>query len=540
MSAAQAARPARAPGPAPAPARGALAGVGPLLRQNLRRDRIIAPIWLLALAGLCLVSAAATSGLYATEAERVRAAEALNANAGIVALYGPILDVRSTGEVAMTKMTVLYAMFAAMLFVVLIRRHTRVEEESGRAELVGATAVGRDAPLAAAVAESALLAVILGLAVALANIAGGLDPRGSAVFGLIWLGSGLVAIGIAAVCAQASASARTCAAAAAGVFGLLYALRAAGDAGRAGWASWASPLGWNTQVRAWSGTRWWALPLYPALAAALLWLAWRLRARRDLGAGLIAARPGPPAGSARLAGALPLTLRVQAGALGVWTAAAAAMGLLFGFISPGLNSLMDSATAQQLIDRLGGQMLAAVLSIAAIAITCFPISVLSHAAADEAAGRAEAVLATGTSRGRWLGAALLVALLGATWLLLVTGIALWVGYAGAGGPPTGNLLAAALGWAPAIWVVTGLAAAPLALRASWAVIGWGWPALFLTLTVIGELARFPGWLSGLSPYSHVPAMPAQPWRWAPQLALAAIAAALLAGAWLRFRARDIG
>jgi len=67
-----------------------------------------------------------------------------------------------------------------------------------------------------------------------------------------------------------------------------------------------------------------------------------------------------------------------------------------------------------------------------------------------------------------------------------------------------------------------------------------WPALFLTLTLIGELAGFPGWLTGLSPYSHVPTMPAEPWRWAPEIGLTAVAALLLAGAWLRFRERDIG
>ena len=46
----------------------------------------------------------------------------------------------------MSKLTVLYALFSTILYVVLVRRHTGVEEESGRAELIGGTAVGRDAP----------------------------------------------------------------------------------------------------------------------------------------------------------------------------------------------------------------------------------------------------------------------------------------------------------------------------------------------------------------------------------------------------------
>ena len=96
----------------------------------------------------------------------------------MVALYGPIEDVRSLGELSMTKMTVLYAVFVALLFLVLVRRHTRTEEETGQAELLGGTAIGRDALLGAAVLESAGIAIALGLLAGLADIAGGLPAPG--------------------------------------------------------------------------------------------------------------------------------------------------------------------------------------------------------------------------------------------------------------------------------------------------------------------------------------------------------------------------
>ena len=125
-------------------------GTWPLVRVALRRDRVIASVWVLLLVVVVYASAAATESLYPTVADRVTAAEAINNSAAIVALYGPILDVTSLGELAMTKLTVLYAVFVALLFLVLVRRHTRTEEESGRAELLGGTAVGRDAQLAEA------------------------------------------------------------------------------------------------------------------------------------------------------------------------------------------------------------------------------------------------------------------------------------------------------------------------------------------------------------------------------------------------------
>jgi len=195
-----------------------------LLRLDLRRDRVLAPLALTAFVLVCVASAAATPGVYVDQADRVRAAETINANPAVVALYGPILDVTSEGELAMAKMTVLYAVFVAALFVVVVRRHTRVEEEAGRTELVGGTVLGRNAPLLAASVEAALLALLLGGLAALGNTLAGLDPVGSLAFGAVWAGTALVAAGIAAVTAQLAASARTCAAYAAVTIGVLFVL----------------------------------------------------------------------------------------------------------------------------------------------------------------------------------------------------------------------------------------------------------------------------------------------------------------------------
>lgn len=510
-----------------------------LLRLGLRRDRVLAPVAIGVLVLMSIASAAATPSLYDSAAERVQAAEAINASPAIVALYGPIVDVTSEGELAMTKMTVLYAVFAAVLFIAVVRRHTRVEEESGRTELIGGTAVGRDAPLVAASVEAVLLAVVLAVLTALGNILGGLDARGSLAFGLLWGGSALVAAGIGVLTAQLSASARTCAGLAAGVVGVLFVLRAVGDTGPE-WVSRLSPLGWNTQVRAYGDTRWWLLAAYPLLALVLGAAAVLLRSRRDLGAGLLAARPGPATGSPRLADAFSLAVKVHATTLLLWTVAAGALGIVFGMIAPGIGDLLDNETAQSIIDELGGALVSAILSIVAVVLTYFAATVVSHSARDETDGRVEIVLATGVSRARWFGATAVLALLGTAWLLVVTGVGLWTGYAAADGPGIGNLVTAALAWVPAAWVVGALAALSLALGARWAALVWVWPAAFLTLSLLGDLLELPGWLTGLSPYAHVPSLPAAGWDWGSAGGLSAVAVVLLGVAWWRFRERDIG
>jgi ABC-2 type transport system permease protein len=526
----------------------AVTGTARLVRQALRRDRVLLTVWTVLLVGVCYASAAAVESLYPTLHDRVSAAEAINGSPAIVALYGPILDVTSLGELCMTKLTVLYAVIVAVLFVVVVRRHTRVEEESGRTELLAGTAVGRHAPLLAAVTTGALVAVVIGLLSGLGAAAGGLPLTGSLAFGASWTGIGLVATGLTAVACQLAASARTCAAIAAGGIGMLYTLRAVGDTS-ADWLSWTTPFGWSTRLRAWSGTRWWVLLLYLALAAVLVAAAFVLRNRRDLGSGLVAARPGPATGSPRLADAVALAFRVHTATLAVWSAAAAVMAVTFGAIAPNIGDLLDSPRAREMMQRLGGvgviqeTLLAAEISIIAVVLTCFGITVVSHGSADEHDGRTEQVLATATSRTRSLVATAVVALGGTVWLLLLTGVGVSLGYGGVDGDLVGSfadLVPAALAQAPAVCLVVALAALAWAWRSTWTYAGWALLAGFLTVGQLGELLRLPGWMIDLSPYTHVPAMPVDPFRPAPTLVMTGLGLVVLLLTWRRYTVRDIG
>jgi polyether ionophore transport system permease protein len=78
------------------------------------------------------------------------------------------------------------------------------------------------------------------------------------------------------------------------------------------------------------------------------------------------------------------------------------------------------------------------------------------------------------------------------------------------------------------------------VRSRWAVLAWGLLGLFLVLGQIGSLLELPSWVTGLSPFEHVPAMPVESFQAGPALAMTAIAACCLVAAWWRFRSRDIG
>ena len=91
-----------------------------------------------------------------------------------------------------------------------------------------------------------------------------------------------------------------------------------------------------------------------------------------------------------------------------------------------------------------------------------------------------------------------------------------------------------------MWVTTAITLFALAFGSRFAVFGWAVLGAFVISGFIGETLGLPGWITGISPYQHVPQLPAGAFDWLPELGLLAVAAAFTVGGWLTFRARDIG
>ncbi len=541
-----------------------MAGLAELFRLALRRDRIMLPAWVLGLGLAVLVTASSYADLYKDPASRREVVTTLGETPATLALYGRIYA-DSIGGLVGWRLGGIALALAGLMTILLVTRHTRAEEESGRAELVGAGAVSRFAPLAAALCVAALASVALGVVVALAVLVtggddgtaaaladgamlvaaptsggDGLDAAGALALGATFAAVGLVFAGVAAVTAQVADTARGANGLAVAVLGASFALRAIGDAGPH-WLSWLSPLGWGQQVRALAENRWPVLLLLLAAAAALTAAAIALFARRDLGAGLIPPRPGPPRGVPRLA------WRLQRGALLGWAAGFAILGAAFGSIAQDIGDVIgDSADVKDALQQLGGQAslvdayLAATFQILALIAAAYAIQATLRLRAEETSGRAEPLLATALSRTRWALSHATIAFGGTALLLAAAGLAAGLGHAAqtgdAGQIP--RLLGAALLQAPAAWVLAGLTLAlfgalPRGTAAAWAAL-----AVALALVELGPLADLPQALVDVSPFAHSPQLPGGSLDAAP-LALTALAAALAAAGLAALRRRDL-
>ena len=281
--------------------------------------------------------------LYPTPAGRAALAGTAGANPALRFLYGR-LDGTSLGSITTWRYGVWAGLFAALVAIFVVIRHTRADEEAGRLELAGSAAVGRQAPLVAALVTAA--AGVLAVSVLLCAVLPltGLPAAGSALLALGIGCCGLAFTGIAAVAAQLASAARAARGIALGVLGVAFVLRGVGDsAGASGpsWLSWASPLAWIQLARPFAASSLWVLALPLAMGAAGTGLAFALADQRDLGAGLLPDRPGRATASALLRDPFGLAWRLQRGALAGWTigyvflfaicgAAAKGIGQLFG------------------------------------------------------------------------------------------------------------------------------------------------------------------------------------------------------------------
>lgn len=540
-------------GAAVQPRGGPLTGAGALAKLALRRDRIMLPAWLYVVIIGVSSNAYAFVKLYQTTSDRAALVASGESNPALLFLYGR-LNGDSVGSLTAWRYGVWGALFAALMSVFLVVRHTRGDEEAGRLELIGSARVGRQAPLVSAIAVAAGANVVLTAVLCLVLPLLGLPVAGSAALSLAIGTCGLAFTGVSVTAAQLTAGARSARGLAIGVLGVAFLARAVGDAAGANgpsWLTWVLPLGWTEMVRPFAGERWWVLALPLALFAAGSWLAFALAARRDHGAGLFPDRPGRPGAPAALRGPFALAVRLQWGSLAGWAAGFAVTWAVSGAAGKGIAQLVGTSGAlKEEFTRLGGQSaivnayLSALMLLAGIVAAAYGVSAVLRLHAEETAGRADPVLAGSVGRVRWGLSHVLVAVGGTAVLLVVAGVATGLGYglsvAGAGGE-TARMLGAAIAQLPAALVIAGVAMlAAGALPKACVAVGWLAVGLAVLLNIFGQALQLSHWVLDVSPFTHAPRLPGGTADVAALAWLCVIGVALCALGLAALRRRDIG
>ncbi|WP_406319622.1 ABC transporter permease [Streptosporangium sp. NBC_01639] len=528
-------------------------GTGRLVRFALRRDRRLLPLWVLFPALVPPTFVAAFNGGYPTAQARQEYLETSLHNTAFTVTYGP-LHGSSLGELVSWRSGFIPVMVALISLLTVIR-HTRTEEEAGRRELIGSTAVSRHADLAAALVMTCTACLVLGVLSALVLIGQGLPATGSLAYGFELAVAGWVFAAIGAVAAQLGSSAGSARGIAVVVLGTAFLLRGIGDVsalsgGRWGWLSWLSPIGWAHRLRPFEGEHWWIVALAVCATVALTAVAVALSARRDLGNGLFAARVGPAVAPPGLRSPLGLAWRLHRGSLISRTAGFAVVGLGLGGIAESIGELMNNSSpaAREVLARVGGpgtvvdQYLVGMMTMFAVIAAGYAIQAALRLRAEESGGRAEPLLAAPVDRLRWAGSHLVFALLGPTLGLTAFGTATGLAH----GLNTGDLgrdlprvLAAAVVQLPAVWLFAGLAFALFGLLPRLAAGAFAILLVSLLLGWVGGELGLSQWVLDLSVFNHIPQLPGEEPAVLPLAVLTALTAALILLGLYGLRRRDM-
>jgi ABC-2 type transport system permease protein len=489
--------------------------------------------------------AAGVDSLYPTQADLDRAAVSEAANTAFVAMAGPARALNTVGGQVTWQASAFGAILAGLMSMFLVGRHTRAEEESGRDELVRSAPVGRHATFLATLILAFIANAVLGAAIAASLVADGLAAAGSAALGLGATLCGLAFAGVAFVAAQLTQSTRAMYGIVGAAIGVSYVLRAIGDVG-AGGLSWLSPIGWYQAIHAFSGERWGPALLLVALAILSTTVAVRIFNRRDFGAGVLANRPGPAVGSPGLTGRFGLTWRLHRSALTGWAVGLFLGGLAYGSIGSDVRSVVgDSGYSKDLFAQSGPVVVDSFYATAALMLALiasgYTVSAALIPRSEEDAGRLEPLLSTDLGRIRWALEHAVVVALGTVLMAILTGFGMGLSYA---------LVAHDAG---AIWRYTAATAqfgAPMlllaattwlgyGLRPAWAGLAWLWLAFCAVVLLFGATLHLPSWALDLSPFRHLAAIPAEPFRAGPFVLV--LAGALLTSfvALLALRRRDV-
>ena len=525
--------------------------------QQVRRDRVNLPIWILGTAALLAVAAQSVGQEYGDEKGRASILAVALATPALLALRG-IPNGPSLGSAVHFQSFAFLAVTIGLMNVFLATRHGRQDEERGRRELVLAGPVARLSP---PVATLILGVVANALFVVLAiggYVSAGVSSQG-AVLSSVALGmTGLAFLALSMIAGELMQTSRG--ANGVGVVLVLgsYALRAAGDATgsvditkltlQPGWPSWISPIGWGQQTLAFTDNHWWpvaalAAPFVVAAAVALV-----IHSRRELGASIFVERSGRATALPILNSPFALAWRLQWPTIIPWATGSALLGLALGslvtaiahanFDSPGLAALIQSL-GHTSSTSLGTALIPVVMVFVGAVAAAAGVQAVLRLREEEAEGRLENLLAEPRSRVSWMLSFAAVAALTVIITLGATAVTSGLSFIGTANPDAGwNAAGSALVQIPAALVFVGVTTLLVGLLPQAAIgLGWGVYGVLLVIGLFAKLLNLPDWLAKVSPISDVPSVPTH--DWVPTIIVAAVAvAATLIGA-AAFRRRDL-
>lgn len=516
----------------------------------IRRDRIRLPLWILGISIFAVSIAALLPELYTGAADKLVLAETVK-NPAVTFMLGPSagLDNYTDGAMMGHFMLVFTAIFVAIMNILLVTRHTREDEEEGRTEMINSLPVGSLSNLTATSLILTISNVLIFLLVGLGLYILGIETmglEGSLLFGASIGVVGIFYIALTGLFAQLTSNVRA-------TLGFLftfligeYFLRGVGDISYEV-LSYITPLGLITRTEVYVNNHWWPILVLLIVSILVFALSLYLNSIRDFGAGFISTKPGKSHASRYLSSPLGLARRLErtpiiAWAIGMFilgTAYGSLLGELEGFLSTSelVQMMIPSAPGMSLTESFIAMLITIISALATIPLVMFVLKLNT----EEKKNRISQLLATPISRNSLIGSYTAIGLVSSLLMQLMSVLGLW----SAATFVMEDLISfkvlfkAAYANIPAMWIFIGVAVFLIGLFPRLTGLTWAYLAYSFFVEYLGEMLKLPEWMVKISPFYHIPSIPAEDVKISTLMILAGIALILIGLGFVGYNRRDI-
>lgn len=525
------------------------ARTGKLVKFVVRQDWIKITLWLIGITFFTLIVPLAFEEMYDTQQERDTFAETMK-NPAMTAMVGRgDLDNYTIGAITAHEMLLFTAIAVGLMSILLVNRHTRVDEEDGRIELVRSLPVGRLAYLNATLIVYIITNVLLILMTGFGLYALGIESmnlEGSLLYGVALGATGIFFASLTALFAQITESSRGTLGFSIAFLLIVYLIRAVGDVSNEA-LSWFSPLGWVTKAEAYSSNHWWPVLLMVMVSIVLITIASYLNAIRDLGAGFLPQNPGRENATRFLQSPLSLAVRIQRVTLISWAVGMFVLGVSYGSVFGDLDSFFEGneILEQMIIPEEGftftEQFLPMLMIVMSILATIPTLISLLKIHGEEKKGRIDPILGGTVSRTKLLGSYLLISVLTGFFMVSLAAIGLWVSAVSVMEDPLsfGTIYNSAIIYYPAVLVMIGLTMLLIGYVPKISSLIWIYVFYTFFVLYLGGLLDVPDWLSKLTPFGYISQLPIEEVEWSNLMILTVLAALLMVGGMIGYNKRDI-
>ena len=516
------------------------------LRQIRRGAAVV-----LAVAAVMPAMVAATYDKVTRDPAALAGLDALAGNAAIRTIFGEPIALNEAGGFTVWRLGTVLAAILGVWTITATTRITRGEEDPGRWDILLAGRLPLRTVLTRHLAVVATAPVAAGAAITAVLLAlGGPDHVGALLHGGGMALLGLFAGAVAAVTTQVFPSRAPATGAAVGVLGMGLLIRMAGDGVEAlSWLRWLSPFGLLEISAPYGANRLLPLIVLAAATAACYGAALLAAGRRDVGGGVLATASARRARLWLLTSTETFAVRRLLGPLAAWAAGITAYFLIIGLTATSLTGFLTDNTA--FTDRAAqagfaglntvNGFAAALFGLLAMPVGAFTAVRLTAFMTAESSRRLTLLAAQPVSRLRLLTSETAVTFGGALVLLFVAAVSMWAGVTTAGGGLTLTAaLAGAFNIAPIVLLCLGAALLAAGCTPAAVIHIGSLPATggFL-LKVVADSTGAPDWVSALSPFAHLHAVPLAGVDWPSTGAMTALATLLAVAGAVGYQRRDL-